>query len=86
MTFVKVYKHHFIAKLGTTVNPGSVIELEDDVAVQFVQRGMGEPSDGPLFAAPPEKAPPTIEREDLSGKLAKAEQMVAPRQARSAAV
>jgi hypothetical protein len=88
MTFVRCFRHHFIGRLGVTVNPGSVIELDDETAVQFVKRGLGEVSDGPLFSAPPlpEKAVQVIEKEDLSARIAKAEQMVAPRQARSAAV
>jgi hypothetical protein len=36
-----------------TLSPGSVIELSDEDADQFVRRGMGTYSDGPAFSAPP---------------------------------
>ena len=50
--FVKT-RGHYLLEGRELLNPGSVFELEEKTADEFVRRGLGTFSDGPAHAAPP---------------------------------
>ncbi len=50
--FVKT-KGPFLYQGHTNLNPGSVVPMDEDHAREFVERGMGEYSEGPMYPAPP---------------------------------
>ena len=76
-----------------TINPGSVVAMEEDMAKEFVKRGLGIFHPGPEFNAPHQvngqkldldgpteslAIPAAVERQDLGKKLARAERATAP--------
>ena len=65
------------------LNPGSIVPMDEDMAKQFVERGMGEYSEGPMREADPPSWPggackadgtpmPTVTNVPLTGRVIKA--------------
>ena len=45
-------KGAYLLPSGETINPGSIIQLDEETARQFVDRGLGTFSDGPVSGPP----------------------------------
>jgi hypothetical protein len=85
MRFVKAFRHyaHVRPEDGVieTVDPGSVVLMDDDLARVFVARGNGEFHPGPARLVRP--APGDVERPGLDTRPGRAERAVAPPQAQA---
>jgi hypothetical protein len=81
---------HFLKGGHRLIGPGSVVSLDEDIAKEFVKRGLGTLHPGPeLDTLPSDSRIPGVpttdpEHADLGNKLARAEQATAPPQGRRA--